>query len=237
MSSRIYSDTSLTEDSDVPLKKPRRDLKNNSSHDNPVDGQTQGSSRDVKRNVGRCSEKQHSCNCLKHFLSTSDDWMNTNVDDDLDHVIPYSSAEQVIKEDNYYMHKWQARQLARAFIDNTINSVLESSSVPREDAQLILNSCMNDDQVENDAISMAIQEHGLQSQIESFEDSSCSNVNGFRGYISDLEGTSNNNRQDCSLSRQNIVLEENIQHQNHDMDFMHAAVSVAIEKKGLSYGF
>ncbi|XP_039758747.1 uncharacterized protein LOC120632802 [Pararge aegeria] len=77
--------------------------------------------------------------------------------------------------------KWQARQMAKCFVDNTINRVLDSWMIapfPADmdsnrvfalDAAEFINNLPGDNSIENEAILMAISAHGLQNN------SSCSN--------------------------------------------------------------
>ncbi|XP_023947291.1 uncharacterized protein LOC112052442 [Bicyclus anynana] len=78
--------------------------------------------------------------------------------------------------------KWQARQMAKCFVDNTINRVLDSwmiAPLPAEmdnnsmhgvfalDAAEFINNLPGDNSIENEAILMAISAHGLQNNSSS----------------------------------------------------------------------
>ncbi|XP_066994349.2 uncharacterized protein [Anabrus simplex] len=68
------------------------------------------------------------------------------------------------------LRKWQARQVARCFVDNTINRVLEDMGfVPLPvdaddivDEEFPMTESENDDGLEDEAVLMAIHSHGLQ---------------------------------------------------------------------------
>ncbi|XP_045775671.1 GATA zinc finger domain-containing protein 14-like [Maniola jurtina] len=78
--------------------------------------------------------------------------------------------------------RWQARQMAKCFVDNTINRVLDNwmiAPLPADmdnnrvfalDAAEFINNLPGDNSIENEAILMAISAHGLQNN-----SSSCSN--------------------------------------------------------------
>ncbi|KAG6461372.1 hypothetical protein O3G_MSEX012583 [Manduca sexta] len=70
--------------------------------------------------------------------------------------------------------RWQARQMAKGFVDNTINRVLESwvpePSPPEDNSRYlgwdiaeIINNLPGDNTIENEGILMAISAHGLQN--------------------------------------------------------------------------
>ncbi|XP_030763881.1 uncharacterized protein LOC115888327 [Sitophilus oryzae] len=230
--------------------------------------------------------------CLKTFLDKTEDIMDRDSSDEddsqklplessLENEIPVTLVSAQPKNQDYYLRKWQARQIARGFVDNTINSMLETwgELVPtRIDTTDFVENCENDGQVEDDAILMAIQSHGLQSGWKSSPisepNSSVSNS------TTNSNCSSNFTTTVCSkIGSDSIILEknsniqestcdnyENIQkeHENEssvastsssmsvdtvssvsnpydedigdEMNFLNAAVSVAIQKKGLTYG-
>ncbi|CAH2087491.1 unnamed protein product [Euphydryas editha] len=81
--------------------------------------------------------------------------------------------------------RWQARQMAKCFVDNTINRVLDNwmiAPLPADvdnnrvlalDAAEFINNLPGDNSIENEAILMAISAHGLQNN----SSSSSSNTN------------------------------------------------------------
>lgn len=176
-------------------------------------------------------EKKEPCNCLQQFLSKSEDIL-IDIDDDMnsnqiegdafDFPSLLGSNE---KNQDYYLRKWQARQIARGFVDNTINSVLETWATRPSDVGDFVENCHNDGQVEDDAILMAIQEHGLQSRVESRD-------GGKLRFSSELK-----EQMAAILVKETSDLEQEVRQTEENFDFMNAAVSAAIEKKGLSYGF
>lgn len=192
---------------------------------------------ETEKHVDNCIKKD-SCNCLEQFLTKSEDIMvnfqddlNSNqVDDDCD--LPPSLLGASEKDQDYYLRKWQARQIARGFVDNTINSVLETWATRPLDVGDFVENCHNDGQVEDDAILMAIQEHGLQSRCELRDGSGLRFSNELKEQMADIL-VRESSEPFTDLNQQfegSIQTEENL-------DFMNAAVSAAIEKKGLSYGF
>lgn len=77
---------------------------------------------------------------------------------------------------SWQLRKWQARQVARCFVDNTINRVLEDMGfVPLPvDADDILDEfpmteSENDEGLEDEAVLMAIHRHGLRTEGENSE--------------------------------------------------------------------
>lgn len=153
--------------------------------------------------------------------------------------VPITLLPAQIKNQDYYISKWQARQIARGFVDNTINSVLESWSnpPPQFDAQDFVDNFENDCQVKDESILMAIQSHGLQypkttnqqtvsflytNDNEMIEESTMDN---FENYQNELIKQNNDTLMRCDDTN------------NDPIDFLNAAVSVAIQKKGLSYSY
>ncbi|XP_026750013.1 uncharacterized protein LOC113510706 [Galleria mellonella] len=78
--------------------------------------------------------------------------------------------------------RWQARQMAKGFVDNTINRVLDSWANPPRlpeinesrflalDIAEFINNLPGDNTVENEGILMAISAHGLQNTSSSTDD-------------------------------------------------------------------
>lgn len=210
---------------------------NNISNEAETDNIINESEVDEKH--GEDCQKKEPCNCLQQFLARSEDIM-VDIEDELnlnqieveEYDIPLSLLGSNEKNQDYYLRKWQARQIARGFVDNTINSVLETWANRPSDVGDFVENCHNDGQVEDDAILMAIQEHGLQSRGESRDGSRLRFSSELKEQMATIlvrESTQNCSDLEPEFggSRQT---EENL-------DFMNAAVSAAIEKKGLSYGF
>jgi len=70
-----------------------------------------------------------------------------------------SQARQRSRRD-WQLLKWQTRQVAKAFVDNTINRVLEDMGFVPLSADT--EDIINDGNLEHEAVSMAILSHGLQ---------------------------------------------------------------------------
>lgn len=190
------------------------------------------------KHIPNCENKD-SCNCLQQFLAKSEDIMD-NIEEELDlnpledvEDFPLSLLGPQEKNNDYYLRKWQARQIARGFVDNTINSVLETWTTRPPDTSDFVENCCNDGQVEDDAILMAIQEHGLQSRAEPRGRGRLQFSSELKEQMASIlvressENCSNSPDRDFGGYPQ---AEENL-------EFINAAVSAAIEKKGLSYGF
>ncbi|XP_066252607.1 serine-rich adhesin for platelets-like isoform X1 [Euwallacea similis] len=222
--------------------------------------------------------------CLETFLAKTEDIMvrDSSDDDDseklplensIENEIPVTLVSAQPKNQDYYLKKWQARQIARGFVDNTINSMLENWVDRPFDATNFVEDCANDGQVEDDAILMAIQSHGLQSGLRGSTSGTLStstfNSNSNSSFNSNLSiaGSSRSESQSELLYSSQILQEsstdnlENLQKEQETqslsssmspasassisntyegdsgdpMDFLNAAVSVAIQKKGLSY--
>lgn len=209
-------------------------INNNSSEPEAVN--TTNESELDEKHAGDCLKKDP-CNCLQQFLSRSEDIMvdiedemNSNqIEDEYD--FPLSLLGSNEKNQDYYLRKWQARQIARGFVDNTINSVLETWATRPSDVGDFVENCHNDGQVEDDAILMAIQEHGLQSRDESRDGGRLRFSSELKEQMAAIlvreSGESSDLESEFGGSR----------HTEDNLDFMNAAVSAAIEKKGLSYGF
>lgn len=156
-------------------------------------------------------------------------------------------------DDDDYLYKWQNKRIAQSFIDNTINMILENWKISPFDASDLVENCANGGQIEDEGILMAIQSHGLQSPTErSFVRNNNNNNN---NKVKDIEcqdmsssglnhtlfqSTMDNytNTQNESINQElNDVCKETECKTDDSMDFLRTAVSVAIEKKGLSYTY
>ncbi|KAJ8953144.1 hypothetical protein NQ318_017171 [Aromia moschata] len=215
----------------------------------------------AKKQNDSCSSSK--C-CIESFLAKTEAIMDSDVDDDdipmsnidcnILNEIPVTLVSPVPRNQDYYLRKWQARQIARGFVDNTINSVLETWINPPFDAADFVENCDNDGQVEDDAILMAIQSHGLQSNLflprtrkeialirsPEIEESTLDNFENYQNElikeqeINSSASTADSISYDSNISNQADEVDLEI---GDPMDFLDAAVSVAIQKKGLSYGY
>ncbi|KAF5285437.1 hypothetical protein FQA39_LY16691 [Lamprigera yunnana] len=179
-------------------------------------------------NCGRCYIKgllAHSENAMS-YDDSSEEECQKNIDKSICDEIPVTLVKPNIKNHDYYLQRWQARQVAKGYMDNTINRVLETYMFNQcIDASDLVEDCGNDDQVEDEGILMAIQSHGLQS--------ADNNWNGLNTKW-DNEIESNKIEEFALDNYQNIhneMLKSKITDENN---FLEAAVSVAIQKKGLS---
>ncbi|XP_018575691.1 uncharacterized protein LOC108914365 [Anoplophora glabripennis] len=221
----------------------------------------------VKKQNESCSSNK--C-CIESFLAKTEAIMDSDVDEDdvpvsnLDcnilKEIPVTLVSPMPRNQDYYLRKWQARQIARGFVDNTINTVLETWINPPFDAADFVENCDNDGQVEDDAILMAIQSHGLQSNARGnvqfsssadereiafvrnpeIEESTLDNFENYQNELikeqENVSSSSNGDSMSCDSSISNPGEGESLDI-GDPMDFLNAAVSVAIQKKGLSYGY
>lgn len=193
-------------------------------------------------------------NALLESEDSSDlDVSTNNLDRSLYDEIPVTLVKPKPKNQDDYLSKWQARQVAKCYVDNTINSILEQWKLAPIDAADFLENCDNDGHVEDEGILMAIQSHGLQSGLHN---PNVFNVGIFaeRGPPHHLpsalfqstrleESVLDNYENDYYESRKNGE-QEMLCNSDTDkgeaygmsdqIDFLSTAVSVAIQKKGLS---
>ncbi|KAJ8931009.1 hypothetical protein NQ314_016130 [Rhamnusium bicolor] len=229
--------------------------------------QNEGENNSAKKQNESCNSSK--C-CIESFLAKTEAIMDSDVDDDdipmsnidcnILNEIPVTLVSPIPRNQDYYLRKWQARQIARGFVDNTINSVLETWINPPFDAADFVENCDNDGQVEDDAILMAIRSHGLQANARGnmqfsnsteekeiafvrspeIEESTLDNFENYQNeLIKEQENISNSSTADsmsCDSSISNQADEGDLD-LGDPMDFLNAAVSVAIQKKGLSYGY
>ncbi|GJQ69037.1 hypothetical protein Trydic_g6208 [Trypoxylus dichotomus] len=120
--------------------------------------------------------KNKNCNkcCLDTLLARSNALLenedpsdlevsSSNIDRSIHDEIPVTLVKPNLKNQDDYLSKWQARQVAKCYVDNTINSILEQWKLAPVDAADFVENCDNDGHVEDEGILMAIQSHGLQS--------------------------------------------------------------------------
>lgn len=190
---------------------------------------------------GRC--------CVNAMLQNSEVFMNSDDDEDDDEEVtlkditddvPLSLTAPNPKNEDYLL-KWQARQVAKGFVDNTINRVLEQWTLAPFDASDLVENCDNDGHVEDEGILMAIQSHGLRQDSQQF--SSRGGSTGFernsgnpvayedaaKSTLDNIENVHNERTKQSNQKDYEKSLEVDDQ-----MDFLSAAVSVAISEKGLS---
>lgn len=222
--------------------------------------ETNGSSSGTKVNNNEESDdgiltaKRHkkgeTCHCIIMENSEDEDWVSAN--DVCD--IPVTLVNPNVRLQEYLLHKWQTRRLARGFVDNTINTILENwKSIPVNfDASDLVENCENGGQVEDEGILMAIQSHGLQPSFSNplrryrngegslnlhvGEMSRFDNIrfdwNAVQDQLERARSAPENHKNDNKENEENKECDNS---QVEDpMEFLNAAVSAAIEKKGLS---
>lgn len=131
----------------------------------------------------RCSGRHASCygcDYIHHILRNSEQLMEEDEsdiesDDEIDVGSKHkwcrlhgpSMVPKAHRKYDHYLAKWQSRQLAKSYVDNTINAALERwmISPPYVDATDLVENSENDVFVEDEGILMAIQSHGLRSQM------------------------------------------------------------------------
>lgn len=126
--------------------------------------------------------------------------------------VPMSLVASETYTEDQCIARWQAKQMARGSIDNTINRVLdfckENTSTPEDEAHHVahdvaelINNLPEDDSIENEGILMAISAHGLQNapssslaRVGEFEEQ-CDSI-GFDGIPANVEISVPNSRSD-----------------------------------------
>lgn len=185
--------------------------------------------------------------------SSDEEQTQKNMDKSISDEIPVTLVKDNQKNQDYYLMKWQAKQVAKGYLDNTINKVLESWMVALPfDANDFVENCDNDGQVEDEGILMAIQSHGLQSGNQNWGESSSNQDNGDISSVSFMrpqelaESTMDNYQNVHNELLKNKSSETELTNYNEDTsgfdniemgdhtNFLDAAVSVAIQKKGLT---
>lgn len=168
--------------------------------------------------------------------SSDEEESSKNIDRSISNEIPITLVSNT-KNQDYYLKKWQTRQIARGYIDNTINSVLETwaSTAPWIDAEDFLDKCEDDGQVEDEGILMAIQAHGLQSNTEQKSETfrtDQESLDQFDTVRNKVEEFAMEVVPDKSPPLEDV--ESNFDDIVYPVDILNAAILVAIEKKGLS---
>ncbi|XP_063539623.1 uncharacterized protein LOC134748775 [Cydia strobilella] len=117
--------------------------------------------------------------------SSSNNSMSSSANSQENRSIPMSMVVSASYSEDQCIARWQARQMAKGFVDNTINRVLDSwmvAPLPTDmdnnrflalDVAEFINNLPGDNSIENEGILMAISAHGLQntSSSSSNEDS------------------------------------------------------------------
>ncbi|XP_018322254.1 uncharacterized protein LOC108734971 [Agrilus planipennis] len=160
--------------------------------------------------------------------SSEDEPVSQNIEKSISDEIPVTLVESNPKNQDYYLQKWQARQLAKGFIDNTINKVLESWKISPFDATDLIETCENDTLVEDRGILMAIQSHGLQSNVDG---NSLYPVND--PYQSEISSFSDSDLENYQNAQNELMKTDSNEAVNDPTTFLDTAVSFAIQKKGL----
>ncbi|XP_015590309.1 uncharacterized protein LOC107265394 [Cephus cinctus] len=148
-----------------------------------------------------------------------------------------SESEEAERRARDKLKKWQACQVARGFVDNTINQLLEihtmtpAASYSLEDPRIRL-FCGTE--MEDTAVMMAIQNHGLVQSAELVQ-----SAQSFGCYQQDIRCFCPANRETIpSIVVGSVSNEPQLnEHQDESVqqhDFLERAVAEAIKKKGLS---
>ncbi|KAK9752115.1 hypothetical protein QE152_g4499 [Popillia japonica] len=189
---------------------------------------------DVTAIVNNNNSKNKTCNkcCLDTLLARSNALLESedssdleinsnNIERSISDEIPVTLVKPNLKNHDDYLSKWQARQLAKCYVDNTINSILEQwRPVERPvDAADFVENCDNDGQIEDEALfqSACLEE----SALDNYEN---------------VYYESRKNAEQEMLCDSDVEKGEAYEITDQ-MDFLSAAVSVAIQKKGLSYSY
>ncbi|EEZ98815.1 uncharacterized protein LOC103315050 [Tribolium castaneum] len=197
-----------------------------------------------------CECAQHKASeerkCIDNFLAKSESFFDSdeeeevskNIDKSISNEIPITLVSPYPKNQDYFLRKWQARQIARGYIENTINSVLETWGSAPFDAEDFVENCDEDGHIEDEGILVAIQAHGLQSNLPKKENSlselaenALEKIDTVRSQILRQElglepPPECNPTKDCES--EDLSVEYNV------VDILNSAILVAIEKKGLS---
>lgn len=253
--------------------------RNSSYSDNTVDieqNNNNNNNNEPEENNNTCRSR---C-CIDSILAQSNAIMesddfeqevsSSNIDRSLSEEIPVSLV-QVPKNKDDLLYKWQARQVAKSFVDNTINTILEHCKLAPFDATDIIENCENGEKVEDEGILMAIQSHGLQSnstnsfstnvscfpsnstqvpcfpsgpsntsqssseKFQHIDESALDNFENTQNEIVKQSHASENVEElACDLNGENEAENNSDMRMEDPMDFLNAAVTVAIQKKGLS---
>lgn len=148
------------------------------------------------------------------------------------HGKKHQKCDHTMKE---AIRKWQLTNIAKCVFENTVNSVLESMAEETiSSRQETLNIAAHNFNFENEAVLMAIEEHGLRQQNSLC---SCNESDNSEADSSCCSGSDSSDRINSTSSSNAISTyfpnDENPEF-NFENNFLATAVSAAIEEKGLS---
>lgn len=232
-----------SEGTDKPLKKARYawevkgkyHLKEKNQNNNENCNETSRTQTEGGSSEACCSSNNKQQSSMDLLMSAADKIMEFELPADAlnERVVPQDvpAGEVALGEEaeDYYLLRWQARQLAKGFVDNTINKVLEQWRLSVHASDLFLENCDGDELVEDEGILMAIQSHGLRQEL---------NYNSGNESVPQVESLLGNSVSTAEDSDNRLNCEESDcrdgERKIDDIDFLNAAVSVAISNKGLS---
>ncbi|XP_076299998.1 uncharacterized protein LOC143218602 [Lasioglossum baleicum] len=150
--------------------------------------------------------------------------------------IEYDEAERYTRE---RLTQWQMCQVAKGFLDNTINKVLENyimgapSSYPLEESRF---QTIRGNDMEDTAVLMAIRSHGLARSMELVSQSNGFYSGNFGNFGNSIAATSTdsirlNNSSD--MEEYNDWDLDKVDDNDQQENFLERAVAEAIKKKGL----
>ncbi|XP_065157356.1 uncharacterized protein [Atheta coriaria] len=166
--------------------------------------------------------------CSNHSSDTDSDlenipYSNNQPTTRIDKTVPITLVMPNNHTQDEYLEQWQASQMAKGYIDNTINSLLEMWKIAPFDSD-VMEDLENDEQVEDEGILMAIQSHGLQTSAPALQ-----------SHSKPTDATTSHKTAAFRTANNTPVAIESV---DNDDQFLSAAVSAAIKKKGLtSYSF
>lgn len=182
-----------------------------------------------------------------------------------DELLPdlFPTLNKAINRTSYLQRCWQTKQLARGMLDNTMNCMMERMGFAPLNSDQEDNDIGGGNQIEDEAVMMAIQRHGLQCSEDEIhyppqdvshvavEENVCKDLSrllfsgpsvvppeqltNVRGDISISEGGSTSHAVvDPVVDSHSSGQQPSALSQMEHDSFLDAAVAVAIQKKGLS---
>lgn len=233
-----------SDESDKPVKKARYSSEDKQDTSNHV--QCSKSHQMNHNGESSSSQKDAACSCnnaaINLLMRAADRALEYDIPVETFHVRGNEvdgtvqqnlSPEDLLDGDDeeYFLLRWQARQLAKGFVDNTINRVLEQWRSSVGASGLSVENCDGDELVEDEGILMAIQSHGLRQESDQQSSYSDNDINidslldNSRINVENVENKSNSHIENCKEGDTEKI---------DDTDFLNAAVSVAISSKGLA---
>lgn len=208
------------------------------------------STNDTTQRCRNCAQNNYLNTILNHSEYLMDDVGKSSKSQ-----VPVSMVPKTKKTYDQYLAIWQANQLAKCFLDNTINTVFEKWMIaPFDDANDLIENCENGGIVEDEGILMAIQSHGLQSNSNIPNDGGMSYSDSGETRSTDLPECTCNSRKpsttkqpETARNNEDIDISTTIHNQTvitnpvepsvnvEHFDFLSTAVAVAIQKKGLNF--